>query len=82
MFNLIFNLILQDVKNYKMYKMSPVCVCVCVREVLARNTPQIFLYSSCQFLRVCGFCAWPFKCKWAAAEGGVSRVLAAPTQTH
>jgi len=19
------------------------------------------------------FCVWPFKCKWAAAEGGVSR---------
>jgi len=54
--------------------MSPECVC----EVLAQNTPSIFLYrmlnlSLFEGEQKCTFCAWPFKCKWAAAEGGVSR---------
>jgi len=60
--------------------MSPECVCV----VLAQNNPQIFLYSMLKLslfegLQKRTFCVWPFKCKWAAAEGGVSRacVLAA-----
>jgi len=49
----------------------------CVCEVLAQNTPQIFLYSMLKLSLFEGLqkrtvCAWPFKCKWAAAEGGVS----------
>jgi len=42
-------------------------------EVLAQNTPQIFIgwAKTC-----CCLCVCPFKCKWAAArctEGGASR---------
>jgi len=52
--------------------MSPECVC----DVLAQNTPQIFLYRLLKLIGTCwGFAKthWLFKYTWAATEGGVSR---------